>query len=63
VGKSGRIGKPNGPLPLKNEYTGGYRLEFDVVREQSDDIELRATLRSDTRALTETWSYLWQPTR
>jgi periplasmic glucans biosynthesis protein len=48
---------------LKNEYTGGWRAEFDVVREQSDDIELRATIRNDKQALTETWSYLWQPTR
>jgi glucans biosynthesis protein len=48
---------------IRNEQTGGYRAEIDVVREQSDDIELRAVLRDDTGVLTETWSYLWQPTR
>ncbi|HEY6879077.1 MAG TPA: glucan biosynthesis protein G, partial [Polyangiales bacterium] len=48
---------------LKNPYTGGYRVEIDVVREQSDDIEMRVTLRSGGRPVTETWSYLWQPTR
>jgi len=48
---------------LKNPFTGGYRAQLDVAREQTDDIELRATLRSDTHAVTETWSYLWQPKR
>jgi glucans biosynthesis protein len=48
---------------LKNPYTGGYRVEIDVVREQSNDIEMRVTLRSGGRPVTETWSYLWQPTR
>ncbi|HEX5661274.1 MAG TPA: glucan biosynthesis protein G [Polyangiales bacterium] len=48
---------------LKNPYTGGYRVEIDAVREQSDDIEMRVTLRSGGRPVTETWSYLWQPTR
>ncbi len=47
---------------LKNPYTGGYRVEIDVVREQSYDIEMRVTLRSQGRPVTETWSYLWQPT-
>ena len=48
---------------LPNPHVGGYRVQLDVVREQSDDIELRATLRDERHALTETWSYLWQPKR
>jgi periplasmic glucans biosynthesis protein len=56
-------GRLTGQQLLKNPFTGGYRAQLDVAREQADDIELRATLRGDTHAITETWSYLWQPTR
>lgn len=48
---------------VKNPFVGGYRVVLDVLREQTDDIELRALVRNESRALTETWSYLWQPMR
>ncbi|MDB4990736.1 MAG: Periplasmic glucan biosynthesis protein MdoG, partial [Myxococcaceae bacterium] len=32
-------------------------------REQTEDVELRATVRNGAGPLTETWSYLWQPSR
>jgi periplasmic glucans biosynthesis protein len=56
-------GRLVGQQLLKNPFTDGYRALLDVVREQADDIELRATLRADSHAVTETWSYLWQPKR
>ena len=56
-------GRLAGQQLLKNPFSDGYRVIIDVVREQADDIELRAVVRQDTRPLTETWSYLWQPTR
>ncbi|MET0340350.1 MAG: glucan biosynthesis protein [Polyangiales bacterium] len=56
-------GRLVGQQLIKNPHTKGYRALLDVQREQSDDIELRATLRSESHALTETWSYLWQPKR
>ena len=48
---------------VRNPFEPGYRAIIDIAREQADDVELRATLRSESRALTETWSYLWQPNR
>jgi glucans biosynthesis protein len=45
-----------------NPYTGGVRASFEVSA-GSPDVQLRAFLRSDADALSETWSYLWQPTR
>lgn len=48
---------------LKNPFSHGYRAVLDVVREQADDVELRAVLRDPSQVLTETWSYLWQPKR
>ena len=56
-------GKLVGQQLVKNPFAGGYRVVLDVVREQTEDIELRAAVRSESRALTETWSYLWQPMR
>jgi periplasmic glucans biosynthesis protein len=56
-------GRVLGTQLLKNPFTNGYRASIDVARDQSDDIELRAVLRDDSHALTETWSYLWQPKR
>jgi glucans biosynthesis protein len=56
-------GRVLGSQLLKNPHTSGYRASIDVARDQSDDIELRAVIRADSQALTETWSYLWQPKR
>lgn len=44
----------------RNPFADGWRASFEVEAE-SDDVELRAFLRDDGGALTETWSYLWQP--
>ncbi len=44
----------------QNPHAGGYRAVFDVLPE-SKDVELRAFLRDPQAVLTETWSYLWQP--
>jgi glucans biosynthesis protein len=56
-------GRLVGQQLIKNPFAGGYRAIIDVEREQTDDIELRATVRIGTRPITETWSYLWQPMR
>ncbi|MEY4508768.1 MAG: hypothetical protein RLZZ450_890 [Pseudomonadota bacterium] len=56
-------GRLAGQQLLKNPFSHGYRAILDIAREQVEDIELRAVIRSDSGALTETWSYLWQPTR
>jgi glucan biosynthesis protein len=56
-------GRLAGQQLLKNPFSHGYRAILDIVREQVEDIELRAVIRSESGALTETWSYLWQPTR
>jgi glucans biosynthesis protein len=42
----------------------GVRAVIDVVPETgANDVELRAFLARDDEALSETWSYLWQPPR
>jgi glucan biosynthesis protein len=57
----------------KNSVTGGWRLVFQIVLEDPGSlekvlpairrpiIELRAFLKSGDSALTETWSYAYQP--
>jgi periplasmic glucans biosynthesis protein len=46
-----------------NPFTHGVRASFEVaVDKGARDAELRAFLRSKDDVLTETWSYLWQPT-
>ena len=45
-----------------NPFIDGVRAVIDVVPEAgASDIELRAFLERGDEALTETWSYLWQP--
>lgn len=47
-----------------NPFLEGYRASFEVVPDApGKELELRAFLRSGEHALTETWSYLWQPTQ
>jgi periplasmic glucans biosynthesis protein len=47
-----------------NPFAGGYRASFEVVAEPGiKDVELRAFLRAKEDVVSETWSYLWQPTR
>lgn len=47
-----------------NPHTGGRRASFEIeAASPADEVELRAFLRSGDDALSETWSYLWQPTR
>ncbi|MDB4991110.1 MAG: glucan biosynthesis protein [Myxococcaceae bacterium] len=56
-------GRLAGQQLVKNPYDSGYRIVIDVAREQTEDVELRATVRNGAGPLTETWSYLWQPSR
>jgi glucans biosynthesis protein len=45
-----------------NSHVGGYRASFAVESASgATDVELRAFLRAGADAITETWSYLWQP--
>jgi glucans biosynthesis protein len=44
-----------------NAFTSGVRASFEVLPE-GPDVELRAFLKAGDRVLSETWSYLWQPT-
>jgi glucans biosynthesis protein len=47
-----------------NPFADGYRASFEVEPEPgTKDVELRGFLRAKGDALTETWSYLWQPNR
>lgn len=48
---------------VPNPFERGYRAILEVAREQADDVELRAVLRNEQHAVSETWSYLWQPKR
>jgi glucans biosynthesis protein len=47
----------------QNPFTGGVRAVIDVAPEPTSDVELRAFLQRGSDALSETWSYLWQPQR
>ncbi|HVU17495.1 MAG TPA: glucan biosynthesis protein G [Candidatus Didemnitutus sp.] len=50
------------PVVQKNNFTGAWRLAFEVVPQGKDHpVELRAFLRKGSHVLTETWSYLWNP--
>jgi len=42
---------------VRNPDTGGWRLSFQVKRKTQAPVELRAFLKDDKSALTETWSY------
>lgn len=46
---------------VKNPFTGGWRLVFQVRPKRSEPIELRAYLMLGQRVLTETWSTLFAP--
>ncbi|HEY9550070.1 MAG TPA: glucan biosynthesis protein [Kiloniellaceae bacterium] len=44
----------------RNPATGSWLALFDLDPEGNDAIELRAFLKDQNHALTETWSYLWK---
>jgi glucans biosynthesis protein len=46
---------------VKNPFTGGWRLSFQVRPKKKDPIELRAFLDQGGTVLTETWSYALLP--
>jgi glucans biosynthesis protein len=46
---------------VKNPFTGGWRLTFQVRPKQRDPIELRAYLDQGNTVLSETWSYALHP--
>ena len=46
----------------KNPFNGSWRVAFALRPDGSKlPVELRCYLKKSTQALTETWSYLWQP--
>ncbi len=52
-------GKIINKLVYKNQFTGGWRVVFELIPENDDPVELRCFLRSAGDVLTETWSYQW----
>ena len=47
---------------VRNEATGGWRVVLRVRRrDDAKPVELRAFLRDDSNALSETWSYVLPP--
>jgi periplasmic glucans biosynthesis protein len=46
---------------VKNPYTGGWRLTFQVRPKKREPLELRAFLEQGGETLTETWSYVMLP--
>ena len=55
-------GKVNEHHVEANPYTKTYRASFEITPEtNARDVELRAFLREGDDAVTETWTYLWQP--
>jgi glucans biosynthesis protein len=50
------------PVVQKNNFTGAWRVAFVIKPDGSGrPVELRAFLKKGNFALTETWSYLWNP--
>ena len=45
---------------VPNPHTKGFRAAIDVQLEAGQSTDLRAFLRRGSRALTETWTYLWR---
>lgn len=45
---------------VPNPHTQGFRAAFDVELDSGQSTDLRAFLRTGTRALTETWIYPWR---
>jgi glucans biosynthesis protein len=45
---------------VPNRHVDGFRAIVDIQLESGKSADLRAFLRSGTRALTETWTYPWQ---
>jgi glucans biosynthesis protein len=55
-------GKVNEQHVEANSHTKSYRASFEVTPDaNARDVELRAFLKEGDDVLTETWSYLWQP--
>jgi len=46
---------------VKNPFTGGWRLTFQVRPKRREPLELRAFLEQGGDTLTETWSYVILP--
>jgi periplasmic glucans biosynthesis protein len=45
---------------VPNSHTSGFRAAIDIQLEPGQSTDLRAFLRSGTRALTETWTFPWR---
>jgi len=52
-------GEVHNPVAVHNDAVGGWRLFFDMTSDADRPVEMRAFLRLDDAALTETWSYQW----
>ncbi len=52
-------GEVHNPVAVHNDAVGGWRMFFDLTPESHRPVEMRAFLRLDETALTETWSYQW----
>ncbi len=61
VGASDAAGEILDQHVVKNPYTTGWRLIFQVRPKQKDPIELRAYLDQGNTVLSETWSYALHP--
>jgi glucans biosynthesis protein len=46
---------------VPNPHTKGFRAAIDVQLDPAQSTDLRAFLRTGSRALTETWTYPWRP--
>jgi periplasmic glucans biosynthesis protein len=57
---SASAGKLVGAKSRRNPATGTWLALFDLDPEGNDAVELRAFLKDQNHALTETWSYLWK---
>jgi glucan biosynthesis protein len=71
VGKGARVAEQQ---VYKNRFTGGWRLVFQLITEEGSHVdrgpsapglasplEIRAYLKLGESALTETWSYIFEP--
>lgn len=53
-------GKITRSFVVPNSHTNGFRAAIDVLLEAGQSTDLRAFLRTGTRALTETWTFPWR---
>lgn len=57
---SSSAGKISGVIAQHNPETKGWRVFFELSPEGNGPVELRAYLKANDKALSETWSYQWE---